>query len=126
MRIADDLPRLRVGHHRLEPAADLDPDLALVRRHDEQDAVVFVFLADPPFARETDAVILDLVAVERFDGDDGNLIGGLAFERLEFGEDGRLVLRLQQVGVVDDLAGEFGIIRRGDVRAPARGKYAAG
>ena len=44
---------------RLKPAADLDAHLALVRRDDEQDAVVHLLGADAPMAAELVAVVLD-------------------------------------------------------------------
>ena len=75
--VLDDEARHGVGHHRLQPAADLDAHLALVGRHDQQDAVVLALLADAPFAPEPVAVVLDRVAFERLDRDDGDLVGRL-------------------------------------------------
>ena len=44
-----------------EPVADLDPHLALlVRRDDQDDAVIRALLADTPGAAELIAIILDL------------------------------------------------------------------
>src|SRR6185312_12953783 len=66
-RVFDNERRHSIGHHRLEPAADFDTDFAVVRRDDEQDAVILALLSDAPLAGEADAVILDRVAVERLD-----------------------------------------------------------
>ena len=44
---------------RLKAAADLDAHLALIRRDDEEDAVVSLLGADAPMAAELIAVILD-------------------------------------------------------------------
>ena len=74
-RVLDDELRQGVGHHRLEPAADLDPDLVLVGRDDEQDAVVLALLADAPRAAELVAEVLDRVALQRLERDDDDLIG---------------------------------------------------
>ena len=76
-RVLDDELRHGVGHDRLEPAADLDAHLALVRRDDEQDAVVLALLADAPLAAELIAVVLDRVALQRVQRDDGELVGRL-------------------------------------------------
>ena len=72
-----------VGEDRLEPAADLDAHLALVRRDDEEDAVVLLLGADAPMAAELIAVILDGVALQGGQGDDDDLVGALVLERLE-------------------------------------------
>ena len=45
--LVDDLARQCVGHDPFEPVADLDPDLALVGRDQEDDAVIRAALADP-------------------------------------------------------------------------------
>ena len=70
----------RVGERAFEPVADLDAHLALVRRHDQQHAVVLVLLADLPVAAELIAVILDRGALQRLQRDDDELVGGLGFE----------------------------------------------
>ncbi len=57
----------------LEPIADLDARLVLLRRHDYKRAVVLALLANPPVAAELIAVIFDCVALQRFDGDDSDL-----------------------------------------------------
>ena len=53
--VLDDELRHRVGHQRLEAAADLDAHFAIVGRDDEQDAVVLALLSDAPLAAEADS-----------------------------------------------------------------------
>ena len=60
-RVLDDEAANGVGERAFEAVADLDTHLALVRRHDQQHAVVLVLLADAPLAAELVAVILDRV-----------------------------------------------------------------
>ena len=95
------------------PRPDLDAHLALVGRHDEQDAVVLALLADAPFAAEPVAEVLDRVALQRLDRDDGELIGRLLLERGELGLDRRVVVGAQQAGLVGDAAGEGREVRLG-------------
>ena len=105
-RILDDEPGDRVGERAFEPVADLDAHLALVRRDDQQHAVVLVLLADLPGAAELHAEILDRGALQRFQRDDDELVGGLGFERGELlGE--RVARRgIEDAGLVDHAAGE--------------------
>ena len=99
---------MRVGEDRLEPAADLDADLALVRRDDQEHAVVLLLGADAPMAAELIAEILDGVALQRGQRDHHDLVGALVLERLEVGGRARhSSAALKQIGVVDDAAGEL-------------------
>ena len=96
----------RVGQRAFEAVADLDAHAALVRRHQQQDAVVLVGLAELPGAEEVVGVGLDLLPLQRSDGGDDELDAGL---RLEIGElrlDRGLGLRREDAGLVDDAAGE--------------------
>ena len=86
-----------VGDHTFEAIADLDPHLALVRRDDEQDAVVVLAIAQGPFAAQAIAVIGDVIAFEVGDRRDHELPLAALFERIElFGQRGF-------GGVVDDV-----------------------
>src|SRR5258707_5703273 len=71
----------------LEPVTNLDTDLALVRRHDQQHAVVLAILtaqASPPM---TYTELLDRSALQRFQRHHNELVRGLGFELIElFGE----------------------------------------
>ena len=51
--------RDRVGQHALEPVADLDAQLALVRRDREDHAVVEALLPDPPRFGDVHRILLD-------------------------------------------------------------------
>ena len=103
-----------VGERAFEAVADLDAHLALVRRHDQQHAVVLVLLADLPVAAELIAVVLDRGALQRFERHHDELVGGLGFEVGELLRERRALRRVEDIGVVDHAAGE-----RGEGRAPA-------
>ena len=54
-----------VGQHALEPVAGLDPHLALVRRHQEQGAVVLLRPAEVPVTKQPVRELLDAEALQR-------------------------------------------------------------
>ena len=60
----------------------------------------------PHCAAEPVAVVLDRIALEGLDGDDGELIRRLLLERGELGHDGRVVVSAQEAGLIGDAAGE--------------------
>ena len=106
--VLDDDLRQRVGEDRLEPVADLDADLALVGRDDEEDAVIELGGADAPMAAELIAEILDRIALQGGQRHDHELVGALVLERLELRRQRLPVFRAQQSGVVHHAAGERG------------------
>ena len=63
--VGDDDLRQRVGQRAFEAIADLDPHAMLVRRHQQQDAVVLVRLAQLPCAEQLVGVGLDLLPFQR-------------------------------------------------------------
>ena len=79
----DDQGRQGIGQHGFEPIADLDPDLALAGRDDEQDAVVLLGLTDAPGPAQLISVVLDLITLEVGYGDNDDLIACVAFQRLQ-------------------------------------------
>ncbi len=70
----------RVGQRAFEAVADLDAHLVLVRRDQQQHAVVLVLLAKLPGAEELVGIGLDVAAFERIDRGDDKLDAGLLFE----------------------------------------------
>ena len=76
-----------------EAIADLDADPMLVRRNQQQHAVVLGLLAKLPFAEQRVGVRLDLLAFERADGGDDELDAGFRFEIGKLRLDGALVHR---------------------------------
>ena len=72
---ADDLAGEAVGQHALEAIADLDAHLALVRRDQDQDAVILLGLTDAPLLEQPGRVLLDRHAIERRHGRDGDFGG---------------------------------------------------
>ena len=115
---------------RLKPAADLDAHLALVRRDDEEDAVVLLLGADAPMAAELIAEILDGKALEGGQRHDDDLVRALVLERFEARVEFGNISSAQEIGVVDHPAGELriGWLGRGggpDESQRARGRTEA-
>ena len=104
--VGDDDHRQRVGQRAFEAVADLDPHATLVRRHQQQDAVVLLRLAQLPRAEERVGVGLDLLPFQRADGGDDELDAGLGLEIRELRFERGLRRRREDVGLIDDAAGE--------------------
>ena len=104
--VGDDHLRQRVGQRAFEAVADLDPHATLVRRHQQQDAVVLVRLAQLPGAEQLVGVGLDLLPFQRADGGDDELDAGLVLEIRELRLDRGLRRRREDAGLIDDAAGE--------------------
>src|SRR5215813_12384662 len=85
--ILDDQAGDRIGQGSFEAIADLDAHLTLVRRNDEQRAVVETFLTDPPVPPEPVAVVGDVVTLQRRQCDHHELGAGLALELFELAVD---------------------------------------
>ena len=107
-RVGNDDAGDGVGQRALEAVADLDAHPSLVRRDQEENAVVLFRLAQFPGAEELIGVGLDLLAAERGHGRHDQLNPGLLLEIGELalevgGGDGRKDLRL-----VDHPSGERG------------------
>src|SRR5262249_16687466 len=79
-RILDDQLADRVGERAFQAIADLDADLAIIRRDNQQDAAVLLLLPDAPVAAELIAIVLDRGALQRLQCHDHQLAGGLALE----------------------------------------------
>jgi hypothetical protein len=107
-RIVDDDPRQGIGEDRLQSVADFDTDLALVRRDDQEHAIVELLGADAPVPAELIAVVLDLVALQRWQRHHHHLIGALILELFQLLGERLLILRAQQIRVVDHAAGQRG------------------
>ena len=71
--VVQDLSRAGVGEAALEAVADLDAHAALLPRHDEEHAVVDVLPAELPRLEDPHRVVLDRVALEAVDREDGDL-----------------------------------------------------
>src|SRR5689334_3861533 len=67
-----------VGHPAFEAIAHFDPHLMLVRRDDQQDAVVARTTSDTPGPAELHAIVLDGAALEAAQGHDHELRPDLA------------------------------------------------
>jgi hypothetical protein len=72
----------------------------------------FVLLPDLPTAAELHAEVLDRGALQRFQRDHDQLVGGLGFEISEFFGEGRARRRIEDVGFIDDAAAERGEVKR--------------
>src|SRR3954452_872539 len=110
--VLDDEPGNSVGKRALEAIAHLDAHLALVRRHDQQHAVVLALLTDLPAAAKLVAEVLDRRALQRFERHHHELVTGLGFELGELLGERRACSRIQNAGIVDHAAGKHGKIER--------------
>ena len=63
----------RIRHRAFEAVADLDPDIMLLGRHDQQQAVVLALLPDAPAAAKRNAPILDGITLQIGQGDEDEL-----------------------------------------------------
>src|SRR3546814_16322575 len=95
----------RVGEDGFEAVADRDTHPPLVRRDQENDAVVLFLVADLPLAAEAVAIVGDVAPLEVADRRDDELVSGLLleFEQLRVRSDERRVGKRGSVRV--DLGG---------------------
>ena len=70
----------RIVDDRLKAVADFDTILAVVRSEKEEDAFVIFLAADAKLFIEIGGVLIDILPVERADGDDGHLDAGFVLE----------------------------------------------
>jgi uncharacterized peroxidase-related enzyme len=94
-RVRDDEARHRIGERPLKPVPDLDAHLALIRRHDQEDAVVLVLLSDLPGAPELNAKILDGCALQRSQRHHDHLVRRFGFEI------GKLLAKCRASGLIE-------------------------
>ena len=87
--------------------AGLDPHLPLVGRDEQDDAVVALLVADLPGAAQPVAIILDRPPFEAVDRRDHELPPGLRLQRLGLDCEVELLLRPEQVRLVDHAAGQL-------------------
>ncbi len=69
-----------VGDNRLEAIADFNSISALRRGHEQQHATIFFFAADAELFEKVVAILIDVFAIERTDGDDGHLRSGFLLD----------------------------------------------
>ncbi len=72
--------RSGVRNHRFKPVADLDPNLPVLNGRDEQDAVVLPFASYTPALKEAIGEVLNFIAFQGGNSDNGHLARGLALE----------------------------------------------
>ena len=122
-RARNDHRRQRVGQRTFKPVADLDADLVLVRRDQQENAVVLLRLAELPGAEQLVGVSLDVAALQRFDGGDDQLNAGFVFKVFQLGLKLAAAFRRHDIGLIDHTAGQRRKVEReGEGR---RGKAAA-
>jgi oligopeptidase B len=74
---AADVADFGVGQDAFKAIADFNTALAVLNREEQHDAAVRALLADLPFLFETVGEVVDIVAIERTDGDNHDLcVGG--------------------------------------------------
>src|SRR3546814_417375 len=119
--VADDPARQRVGQDRFEPIADRDIHPPLVRRDQEDDAVILPLAADPPGTAELVAIIADVMAFEAADGRDDELVPGLFLEIEKLRVERGFLGRRDDAGLIDD--GMARQLRKGLREAGGRQQY---
>ncbi len=106
--LLDDDRRQPVGENAFEAITDLDPQLALIRRDDQQRAGVLLLVADPPGAAQAVAIVGDFVAFEAGQGRHHQLALRLGFQRRQLLVEPRFDIRRDDVRGIGHPAGEFG------------------
>src|SRR5262249_26676178 len=81
--LPQDLARQRVGELGLETVADLEAHLPVVHEDEKDDPVVEALLPDAPGLGETDGVVFEILALERSEDGDHDLVAALALARAE-------------------------------------------
>src|SRR5262245_29339358 len=104
--VLDDEPGHCVGERPFKAVTHLDTHLALVRRHNQQGAGIFLLLTDLPVTPELVAIILDRRSLQRLQRDHDELAGGLALEIGELLLERGFAGRIENSGVVNNTAGE--------------------
>src|SRR5262245_11752915 len=100
--LTKDLARQRVRELGLEAVTHLEAHLPVVDEHEEDHAVVEAFLADAPGLREPYRVVLEVLALERAEDGDHDLVAALALPRPEEVLEPRAVGLAERVRVVVD------------------------
>src|SRR5205814_10330741 len=81
--VLDDELAFGIGERAFEAVTHFDAHLALVRRHDENRAVVLALLPDAPGAAELITVGGDVLPLQRFERGNHDLIAGFLLELRE-------------------------------------------
>ena len=110
----DDVIGEPVGDDRFEPVAHLDAHLVLGGRNEEDNAVVLLLASEVPVAPELIAVIGDLVALQRVQRDDDELVTGGVLQPLQLLLERDFRRRRNDPGLVDHPAGELRKGRRSE------------
>ena len=115
---ADDHARHRVGQEHAGAVAGLDPHLLLVRSDKQDDAVIFLRVAELPVAAQAIAIILDRPPFEAVDRRDDKGASRLGIKRLGFRIEVELLLGPQEVRLVDNR--RLAVLRKGLRRSRRR------
>ena len=73
-----------IGQNAFQAVTDFEPELAVFNSDQKDDAIVETFLADFPVLRDADAETLDVLAIERGDRQNCDLMARFLFELREF------------------------------------------
>ena len=109
--ISNDASCQRIGERSLEPVPHLDAHAAVLRGHDEQDAVVLAFLTELPFLENRFRISFDALPFERGYGEHRDLVAGAVFMRLEPFRERFAHGRGQDLRVVGHTAGKVRDVR---------------
>ena len=106
--VADQLTGKSIRQHAFEAIADFDFHLAIVRRDQDQHAIVFLRLSDAPLLEQAIGILVDRHAVQRFDGRDGDLGRCLLFQLIEHAINRGLGGGVDHIGEIVNAAGRLG------------------
>ena len=110
--VTNNLRGTSVGKHAFEPIPHLDTDLSIFDGDEQERAVVGAFLAKLPTRGYAVRKVEERIAFERRHDQNHHLIRGLLFMRFQFRLDLGRDIRGQDMGRIDDAAGQGGSIQR--------------
>lgn len=100
----DDLAGKAIRQSAFQSIADFDAHLSVVRRDQNQDAVILPFFANAPFLEKLDRDAFDAIAIQRRQRDDSQFMRRGLFKGLQVGFEGLAGGVVQEIGVVADVS----------------------
>jgi hypothetical protein len=104
--LANDAGRTQIGQCPLEAVTDLDPELPLLERDQQEDAVVRAFAAELPGGRDAMGVLLKRLSLERRKNQYCHLITGFLFVCFQLSAELLGVLNGNDSGTIHDAPGQ--------------------
>ena len=79
-KAAENLTRITVCNDGFQSIPDLNSRASVLDCYQEQKSIGLIFFADAPLLKQLYHVVFDWLAIQRFDGDDGELDTGFSFQ----------------------------------------------